>query len=214
MTASREYLPKLALRELLMVVALIALGCAALKYANDMWFAVIAAIVFLTFFRALIVAAVDRGPAQAFAIGMALVMAGYALLLLSSRTTNQGMIDNQEFTRGGVLPTTQLLEHLNRSISDFRWIDVSGNADRHFQAPVMLDNVDLTAEALRKRLRNGQNLPGVSFKGMVLQKTPDEEPFYRTGHLLWSLMLGFVGGMFARSMYQRRIARPPQQAVW
>jgi hypothetical protein len=46
-----------------------------------------------------------------------------------------------------------------------------------------------------------------------LQKVPFDEEFFRIGHCLWALMLGFVGGVFARSVYQRRAEGPVRQAV-
>jgi hypothetical protein len=200
---------KVSLREFLLLVAFAAFACAALTYSNNAWLAAVASVAMVLFFRALIVAAVERGPSQAFAIGMTLVMAGYGLVLVCSRIVHNGDTLNMELSNLGHLPTTQLLGCLDRGISDYRWIDgYTGREDPLFQPPLSVNQIDLSPDWLRELLRAGRHLPGVSFHGKHVVKVPNDGEFYRTGHSAWAVVLGFLGGAFARSLYQRRVSRP------
>lgn len=95
-----------SLRELLAIVAFVAIGCAAMRSPNIWWsgFAVLAAIV-LTI-RNLILALVDRGPRQASAIGFAASAIVYGMLVLGGE-------DDREIMRDAVntqLPSTLVLK--------------------------------------------------------------------------------------------------------
>jgi peptidoglycan hydrolase-like protein with peptidoglycan-binding domain len=107
---------RISLRELLIGVALVALAIVSLRYANygTVWPAVVTGVMMIALFVALIVAAVDRGPRQAFAIGFALTVVAYGLMLLPGRTSQ---FDQSE----GWLPTTRLLWYVHRAVDRGRY---------------------------------------------------------------------------------------------
>jgi hypothetical protein len=105
---------RLSLREVFVLVALVALAIPSLKYASELWLALVAAVSIISLFVALIVAVVDRGLRQAFAIGFALIMAGYGLIVISSPTRE---FDQWE----GRLPTTQLLRYTYSAVDRSEW---------------------------------------------------------------------------------------------
>src|SRR2546423_8694566 len=106
---------RLSLREMLVVVALVALGIVSLKYANDFWLFLVLAITFGAIVGSVIVALVDRGRRQAFAIGFTVTAVGYACVLLNS--SNSLIKSNPEFSFGfEQFPTTRLLRCLYTAI--------------------------------------------------------------------------------------------------
>jgi hypothetical protein len=107
---------RLSLRGLLLLVALVALAIASLTYANDFWVAVVSGITMIAFFVALIVAVVDRGRRQGFAIGFVLTLIAYGLVLTSCRTPEFDQWD-------GRLPTTRLLRYVHRAVNRGGWLD-------------------------------------------------------------------------------------------
>jgi hypothetical protein len=76
---------RFTIRELLLLLAAVAVGCAALKYAGELWYVVVGNITLLTLVLAVIVVAVDRGRNQAAAIGVALSLAWYGLIFMTPR---------------------------------------------------------------------------------------------------------------------------------
>jgi hypothetical protein len=168
---------RLSLRELLTIVAFVAIGIASLKYANDFWLAVVAAVTMLSFFAVTIVAIVDGGPRQAFAIGFALTMLAYGLILLTGRTTlgfggNSYSKNIEMDPYDGRLPTTRMLRYVHIAVTE-------------------------TQEAV----------VGSPFSGMAKQvvEKPQREILMPIGHCWWALVLGYAGGRFARWVYGRRI---------
>jgi hypothetical protein len=71
---------RISLRQLFILVAVVALAIVSLKYASTFWEATIYGVALAVFFIAAIVALVDRGPRQAFAIGLTVILLGYAIL--------------------------------------------------------------------------------------------------------------------------------------
>jgi ABC-type uncharacterized transport system permease subunit len=127
-SASLQRLFRLSLREMLALVALVALAIASLKFANETFLAIVAAVTMLALIAALIVAVVDRGPRQAFAIGVALTMIAYGLSLITGQRTsgNSGNVysRNIEFDHSaGRLPTTRLLRYVHTAVERSEWID-------------------------------------------------------------------------------------------
>ncbi|HEX2475888.1 MAG TPA: hypothetical protein VHK01_14145, partial [Lacipirellulaceae bacterium] len=68
---------RISLRQLLFLVATVAVAIVSLCYANAGWEAAVYCLTLVVFFAMVIVAFIDRGSRQAFAVGMAIVMAGY-----------------------------------------------------------------------------------------------------------------------------------------
>jgi hypothetical protein len=72
---------KFTIRELVGLTAFVAVGIAALKYANAYWLTAVSTAVWLAFIAAAIVAVVDRGERQAVAIGMVIAAAVFRIVL-------------------------------------------------------------------------------------------------------------------------------------
>jgi len=110
---------RISLRQVLILVAAIAMTIVSLKYASPWWQSVVTLIGLLTFFAAMIVGIFDRGPRQTFAIGMVLVMFGYGVLIMNGRrsfSATGGTASYEELHGNGYLPTTDILHELYRLI--------------------------------------------------------------------------------------------------
>jgi hypothetical protein len=178
---------RLSLRELFVFVALVALAVVSLKYASELWLALVAAITMVVCFAALIVAVVDRGPRQAFAIGFTLVAVGYTALLVGELPKD---IDSS--LPSARLPTTLLLRHMYFSMRTPRW------TDPNTREPMPND------EALAQRRLLGPNRTAFGGNGPYLVNYPKESVFIPIGHCWWTLALAYAGGRFARHIYVRR----------
>jgi hypothetical protein len=196
-TMPREKWFRISLRELLVVVSLVALSVASLKFANDFWLAVVAGLAMIALFASLIIAAVDRGPRQAFAIGFALTMIAYGIILTTGQRTrgSGGSVnsENIEFDQwAGHLPTTRLLGYFHMAVERNEWRDMNGKV-----VPGYAPN-------------QGQGINAGGFGGsfaasVYFQEVPPREIFMPIGHCWWALLLGCVGGYSARFVYKRRI---------
>jgi hypothetical protein len=171
---------RFSLREVLLVLAFVALGCAALKYAGGLWLSVLSAGVLLLFMGAAVVAAVDRGHRQAKALGFALCMAIYGILFWSAPATSPNQ--NPELDpHAGSLPTSKALAPLFSAIVKRSYHDLTTGQEVAPPAP-----------------------PHFVFSGYV-QETPDRGQFMATGHLLWTVLLGYFGSRLGLWAYTRRL---------
>jgi hypothetical protein len=103
---------QISLRQLLTFVTAIAFAIASLRSATPWWQGVVGLVLLLSFFAAVLAAIFERGPQQAFAIGFAVVVLGYALMIVNGRTS-MGVRGNtliyEELEGAGYLPTTVVL---------------------------------------------------------------------------------------------------------
>ena len=144
---------RVSLRHLFVLVTFIALAIVSLKYASPIWEATVLGLALIVFFVALIVALVDRGPRQAFAIGMAAVMFGYAGLKFAETPPTPLHLG---------IPTSALLVY-----------------------PYMY----------------------------YPEAFPPAEHFFPTAAFWWALLVGYLGGHFARFVYHRRTKENASQAT-
>jgi hypothetical protein len=164
-------MPRISLRQLLILVAAIALAIVSLRYATPWWQAVVGLLLMVLFFAAVIAAIFERGPRQAFAIGFVVVVFGYAIMLANGRKSfspNGNTLTYEELHGAGYLPTTVVLGEL---------YDVF--------------------------YREGGNRYASPKAG-----SPSQSNFARIGHCWWALLLGYLGGSFARRLDERRRSRP------
>jgi hypothetical protein len=101
----------LSLRELLLALAFVAVACAALKHAGDVWWALLSAALLLAFLAAAVVAVVGRGPGQARAIGFVLCVTIYIGLTIT------GLLNHG-------LPTFALLNAAYPVVATTEWLDL------------------------------------------------------------------------------------------
>lgn len=195
--ALRERLFRLSLREMLVLVTLAALAIVSLKYASDLWLAVIAALTMILCFVALIIAAIDRGGRQAFAIGFSLVAIGYWGIIINGARTGP---DNGRIAlnfSSGRLPTTVLLGRLYSAVREAHWFDPNTHEEVFGYRP------DET-----RSLLPGRGGPPFA-PAPYLSNVPKQQDFMPIGHCWWAILLGYVGGYFGRFVYLRRVQEQP-----
>jgi hypothetical protein len=185
---------RLSLRELLVLVALVALAIVSLKYASGAWQIGLTSIVLIVFIGAAIVAFVDRKSSQAFAIGMVLTMAIYAALIAWGRLSSNDT--NREFSISGRLPTTRMLRLLHQGFARRYWVDPQTGGE--VPGP---DSNQRAPSVQRRRTSPAQTPATIAARRAEM---PSADSFFRVGHCWWSLLLGYVGGRFARFVYLRR----------
>jgi uncharacterized membrane protein YgcG len=193
---------RISLRELLTLVAIVAVGCVALKYANEYWVAVISFIMILAVMAAAIIALVDRGPRQASAIGCLSALAIYAALLYACKPE----LDPYD----GTLPTTRLMRPLFEAMSTNWYFDLANRKE--------VNQSQLPSGAT---IHYGGGGGGGIFGGGVAPPTtgfsnigekPSREHFMPIAHYLWALIFGYVAARFARWVYARRV-REQQELI-
>src|SRR5688572_10366264 len=109
---------QISLRQLLILVAFIALAIVSLKYATNLWQALVGLVTMIATFAAILVGAFDRGPRQVFAIGFAVVLLAYSVLVASGRKMDDLHVQNVEmFASIGRLPTTILLSYAHKFVA-------------------------------------------------------------------------------------------------
>jgi hypothetical protein len=164
-------MPKISLQQLLVLVSLVALAIVSLRFASPWWQAAILCLTLAVFFGMVIVAIVGRGARQAFAIGMVVVMGGYAFLQSREPVLTADNIG---------LPSTYLLVRLQRAIGEVRYFDTQ-------TAQEVVGYNSATAPP------NGARV--------YPDTVPLLKHVLPVGHCWWALLLGFVGGCFGRSVF-------------
>ncbi len=189
---------RLSLRELLGMVACVALAIVSLRYASEGWLAIVAAVTMAAFFVSIIVAAVDRGPRQAFAIGFALTLGVYWPIVLKGAQSGGGNgfpSKNLEFDQWeGKLPTTRLLRYVHMAVDHGGYYDFSTGKKIPDYDPAQDSNPNLGGGGF------GGGTSRVSYR-----EAPPREIFMPIGHCWWGLLLAYCGGHFARFVYGRRV---------
>jgi hypothetical protein len=185
-----------SLRELLLLVAFCAVGCAALKTAGNLWWTVLSAFTLLVVMGFALVAAIDRGPRQAFAQGFVIWVLIYSVLFFAQPSDASNLPISRELDPyTGRLPTTRLMLPLFKAMVTGRYVDLVTGQE--------VPNYDPN----RPAAGGTSGFGGGGLNGVSYEESPTREDFLSIGHLLWTLLLGYVGGHIARVIYLRRIAR-------
>jgi hypothetical protein len=172
---------RFSLRELLLLLACFAIGCAALRYAGGLWLIGLSSSVLLLFMIAAVLAAVDRGHRQAQAIGFALCVAIYGVLFWSAPLTTNVEQSPELDPYSGRLPTSKALAPLFEIIVKRTYHDMA----------------------------TGQEVAGLAAGLAIVQREiPDRGQFMATGHLLFALAVGYLGSRVALWAYARRHRDP------
>jgi hypothetical protein len=205
---------RFSLREFLLLVAAVVVGLCALIFGNGMWLAAVAAFTMLAIMTQLIVALADRGHRQAFALGFVACAVTYLSIFF---------VETEIHPYQGRFPTTRLLRIFFESVRERLYVDESsGDRVLHSDIPpaarIIEDNSwtiisppsqggSVIAE-MNSRPRGMSGSAGVVFRR--IGDFPDRRQFMPTGHLLWALLFGYIGGHFGRRVYRRRVL---EQAV-
>jgi hypothetical protein len=186
---------QLSLRSLLVAVALVALTIVSLRFASEAWWTLVITIAAIALGAAMILAIVDRGERQAFAIGFVVAMAGYGIVLKAlPKYSTFGSQGHPEFNPDvGQLPTTILLRPVYHAIAQIGLIDLSTGKP-----------VPNAAAQIGGGLGGG----GMGSANYSMSESPPREVFMRIGHAWWAILLGVCGGLFARWVYRRRTREP------
>jgi len=202
-TRSKQSWFQWSIRGLLVCMALVALAIVSLRLATEGWRMAVLTVLFVVFAAAVILAVVERGPRQAFAIGLALTITiyGSAIVLAGIGVEGRGGYTNREFNpAAGRLPTTRLMRPLFDAMAEVRWTEqstgqvLSDSDAQKYQA----DPVAWVASPQGQRLSRG------GFPGISMSETPSRSLFMTIGHTWWAILLGYCGGLFARFVYVRR----------
>jgi hypothetical protein len=186
--ASWAALFRLSLRELLLLIGIVAAAIASMKYASPAWRTCVYTVAMAIFMWAAVVAVIERGPRQAFAIGMALLMVIYGVLFISAPRRREGNLElDIEYGR---LPTSRAVKHLFPPSETIEWTDARTLKE--------LPNYDPANPP-----------PGIQAFSQT-RRTPDPPTLMAIAHCWWALLLGYIGGRFARVVYLRRSDLPDE----
>jgi len=201
---------RISLREFLILVTAVVVGCASLKFANDYWLIIVSLTTFFAFIAAAIVALIDRGSRQSIAMGFILAGVVYGGLLSSQASDgdqNRAVVRNPEFDPyDGKLPTTRIMRPLFEAVSVDWYLDrATGKRINEYQLPPGA-TIDRYADwggmgGGGGGMRAQAPKTGFGYAG----QTPDREHFMPIAHCLWALLFGYAGGHFARWVYFRRL---------
>lgn len=175
---------RVPLWELFLVLGMVAVGCASLKYAGEVWWIVLSSAMLAGFLAAAVVAVVGRGAMQARAIGFVLCVAIYMLLIWSAPSSNNGTASREYDPYTGHLPTTKLLGPLHAALSTQSWID----------------------SATGQPIPNFDPHSGIGFN-VAMVDSLDRGQFMAIGHLLWAFLIGYLGSRLAAWIDARRQQR-------
>jgi hypothetical protein len=186
---------RLSLREMFALVAASALAMVSLVYASPRWQAFVMLMAMVAAMIAIIGSLVDRGPSRAFAIGFAVGMLGYMLIVMNAQkfTNKQG----GEMS-GGSLPTSRLLESFYAGIDRSGYLDAKTNE----RVPAT-ETTTLTGSS-----PYGGALQTSTGRQVYYQSDPQYDSFMPIGHLWWAFLFGYVGGHFAQYIDKRRAREP------
>ncbi len=175
----------MTLRELFVLVTILAVCCAALMFAG-VWAAVFFGIAQVALVGMAIIAFVDRGSRQAYAIGFTLSAIIYAATVLVAHAGSGGELDPYS----GFLPTTKLLAPAFTLVAQRTWIDLATGKEVPNYIP--------------PKASAGGGMGGGMGTSVGLRESLDRRAFMTVGHVLWALVFGYVGGCFGRWTYARR----------
>jgi hypothetical protein len=206
----KAWIPRVSLREFLALVAFVALACGALLNASATVATAMLGVTVLIVIGLAIIAAVDRGPRQAAALGglVAMLVYGVAwnyepkLKLKSDWNHVHGM--DQVVDYAGHLPTSKLLHVLWTLTSATYMVDPeSGRV-----VEKMSDSYpQFTSQVASSHVPSGWAGGPLRYEGR-----PRPDAFMPVGHCLSALLIGYLGGKFAVWVYRRRVARGGSQA--
>ncbi|HVC95245.1 MAG TPA: hypothetical protein VND64_16235 [Pirellulales bacterium] len=183
---------RFSLSALLGMVLFAAFGTAAIRFASPLWAGLTMAVTVPLLFAAILGAQFRLGQARAFWTGMAVCGWGYLLLVLAPWF---------ETGLGQHLPTTYLLTYANEK----RRVEVT-------EASLAL-SLDLPASSAATSLLSlGDRMTlSAARNANLVSASPRVNLVLRTGHALFALLFGFIGGVTAKWFYLTRSPREEER---
>lgn len=214
MTDRPQGLWRLSLRELLVLVALLAAACVVLKFASPVVATLMAGLTLLVCGVMAVFAFLDRGSRQAFAIGFTVIAVGFTYVLKTYN--NDG--------RDGTLPTQQLLLLLHRQVATQWMIDPSTGERVRRRQPSdtttypAVNPYAPTQPAPRYAPPYPQGVAPqpvfISAAGSLMASDyPSINDFLAVGNSLWTLLLAYLAGKLGAWVYGCRVAREGDNAT-
>lgn len=198
---------RISLRELLVLVALLAAAFVLLKFASPPIARIIVGISILTWGAMVIIAFIERGPRQAFAIGFTVIAAVF-LLPIGTQSKGDPHI---------VLGTEDLLVYLHRQMAT-RWVYDTNTGERLRPAPLLETEGGIGPPPRSRFMASDDHFtaPAIPF-GAPPSSThfnfyPFVSNFIAVGNSLLTLLFAYLGGKLAVWIYHRRVARECDKA--
>jgi energy-coupling factor transporter transmembrane protein EcfT len=195
---------RFSLRQLFVWMAVIALGCVALRNASGAWVAAMLGLAQLALATAILLVIFRRGAERAYWIGFATFGWLYLLLVLvnwsfASNTNSASLFGPHH------LATTRLSDACYHCLFDEAF-------ERYFAKFPLPSSGDPAAP----RMATSAIPPPVAFNpalGSMGQRPPypgpDEGSFANVAHALWTILLAAIGGCLARWLYTTNQERRP-----
>lgn len=194
---------QVSLREMFVLVAVSALALVSLNYASQTWQALVALIAILAAMTAVIRSLIDRGRHRAFAIGFAVGMVGYLLVVVNAHKFTTGRVDSSEMNGHGNLPTSILLQNLRAGINRSGYYDSNTNE--------LVPNSETTSVTSTSSF--GPELVTSTGRKVYYRDDPPLTYFMAIGQLWWALIFGYIGGHFAQFIYRRRTTEQAKEGM-
>ncbi|MFN0018677.1 MAG: hypothetical protein ACKVP0_10490 [Pirellulaceae bacterium] len=183
---------KFSIRDLLFLIAVISVACAALANTGIWWHSIVVTATLIGMTGLVIWGTLNAGSRRAFACGWLLFAAGYLMLVFGPWTGNN---------LGGNFITSKVLVELER------------RARGDNPAPLVLSNgppvfMDSDVSLGYSGLVNISNtFPGMSgWTSSSRNWTDGCTTFHSTGHWLFASVFGYIGAHLAAFLYRRREA--------
>jgi hypothetical protein len=184
--------PRFSLRGLIGFVALVAVGCAALVNASELWLVAVSTVTFSIVTLAIIVGLFGSGSTRAFAGGFAVGLLAYLSLVFYIL---RGEIDTM-----GHIATSRVLKHLYdvtaNEIPLTPGMVVGGMGGMGGMSGVGggMGGMSGGMGGIGGGMGGGAMAAGIKTLSIL---TPDLDHFMQIGQQLWALVIGCLGGAFA-----------------
>ena len=188
---------RFSLARLFWLISVVAIACAALVHPTTLWSTAVASTTVAVLFYAILAAVYRVGAQRAYWVGMLAVGWGYFWLAFLPSWLSSG----EELP----LVTTQLLRLLD---------EVRPQAPAVYEPALMpaaavstgaFDSFQIYT-ATNPPPTNPPLPPGSLIPTTISYGADDTEDFRVIGQCLWTLLLGSIGGLVARRLYNSRVA--------
>jgi hypothetical protein len=126
---------RMSLRDLLLLVAVVAVAIVSLKFASSLLSGIVGLIVLAAYMGSIIAAVIARGRTQAFAIGMALAITMYAALIMIGGWPGRGNWNYELGLDLGQLPTSTVLHWFFELIGERKQSTLPDGTTNWFEIP-------------------------------------------------------------------------------